>query len=229
MGRYLRRRRTSWPCFFTPLASCRSNPKPNRAASLHGKSARGDGSPLSRLSAADQSAPKAQHRKRTARKGSRAAGEREGQGPPRVWITRRPKKAEGIRLFRAMAFCRRQKRRQRTPLGLLCQAGSTGKGEILFGFPLLVPVTGLEPVRGCPQGILSPWCLPFHHTGVHRYFITAKIACQEKRSAARAAGAGGWGGWGLRRGLRPPGGQAHVKIKYARADKPVLKFSFIVV
>ena len=29
----------------------------------------------------------------------------------------------------------------------------------------LVPVTGLEPVRGCPQGILSPWCLPFHHTG----------------------------------------------------------------
>ena len=93
----------------------------------------------------------------------------------------------------------------------------------------MVPVTGLEPVRGCPQGILSPWCLPFHHTGVHRYFITAKIACQEKRSAARAAGAGGWGGWGLRRGLRPPGGQAHVKIKYARADKPVLKFSFIVV
>ena len=30
----------------------------------------------------------------------------------------------------------------------------------------VVPVTGLEPVRGCPQGILSPWCLPFHHTGV---------------------------------------------------------------
>ena len=24
----------------------------------------------------------------------------------------------------------------------------------------LVPLTGLEPVRGCPQGILSPWCLP---------------------------------------------------------------------
>ena len=30
----------------------------------------------------------------------------------------------------------------------------------------LVPVTGLEPVRSCPQGILSPWCLPFHHTGM---------------------------------------------------------------
>ena len=25
---------------------------------------------------------------------------------------------------------------------------------------LLVPLTGLEPVRGRPQGILSPWCLP---------------------------------------------------------------------
>ena len=24
----------------------------------------------------------------------------------------------------------------------------------------LVPVTGLEPVRPCGQGILSPWCLP---------------------------------------------------------------------
>ena len=29
----------------------------------------------------------------------------------------------------------------------------------------VVPVTGLEPVRGRPQGILNPWCLPFHHTG----------------------------------------------------------------
>ena len=29
----------------------------------------------------------------------------------------------------------------------------------------LVPVTGLEPVRCFQQGILSPWCLPFHHTG----------------------------------------------------------------
>ena len=29
----------------------------------------------------------------------------------------------------------------------------------------VVPVTGLEPVRRNLQGILSPWCLPFHHTG----------------------------------------------------------------
>ena len=30
----------------------------------------------------------------------------------------------------------------------------------------VVPVTGLEPVRDLSQGILSPRCLPFHHTGV---------------------------------------------------------------
>ena len=30
----------------------------------------------------------------------------------------------------------------------------------------LVPLTGLEPVRSCDQGILSPWCLPFHHSGL---------------------------------------------------------------
>ena len=31
----------------------------------------------------------------------------------------------------------------------------------------LVPLTGLEPVRSCPQRILSPRCLPFHHSGVY--------------------------------------------------------------
>lgn len=35
-----------------------------------------------------------------------------------------------------------------------------------------MPVTGLEPVRGCPQGILSPWCLPFHHTGRCLYNVS---------------------------------------------------------
>jgi hypothetical protein len=29
----------------------------------------------------------------------------------------------------------------------------------------LVPGAGLEPARPCEQGILSPWCLPFHHPG----------------------------------------------------------------
>lgn len=30
----------------------------------------------------------------------------------------------------------------------------------------MVPVTGFEPVRPYGQGILSPVCLPFHHTGL---------------------------------------------------------------
>ena len=44
----------------------------------------------------------------------------------------------------------------------------------MFG-PIMVPVTGLEPVRGCPQGILSPWCLPFHHTGVFVVLINVSF------------------------------------------------------
>ena len=42
----------------------RGNPNPNRLSGLHGESARGDGNPLSRLSAADHFAPKARHQKR---------------------------------------------------------------------------------------------------------------------------------------------------------------------
>ena len=30
----------------------------------------------------------------------------------------------------------------------------------------LVPEIGLEPIRSCPRGILSPLCLPFHHFGI---------------------------------------------------------------
>ena len=46
----------------------------------------------------------------------------------------------------------------------------------------LVPVTGLEPVRDCSQGILSPWCLPFHHTGVEQnQFTMLFVQCQENR------------------------------------------------
>ena len=32
-------------------------------------------------------------------------------------------------------------------------------------------MTGLEPVRCHQQGILSPQCLPFHHTGEHRHKV----------------------------------------------------------
>ena len=35
----------------------------------------------------------------------------------------------------------------------------------MFG-PIMVPVAGLEPARCCHQRILSPPCLPFHHTGI---------------------------------------------------------------
>ena len=36
---------------------------------------------------------------------------------------------------------------------------------LLRDIELVVPVTGLEPVQYCYRGILSPLCLPFHHTG----------------------------------------------------------------
>ena len=64
--------------------------------------------------------------------------------------------------------------------------------------PDLVPVTGLEPVRGCPQGILSPWCLPFHHTGMlwrcailHRAEKRVKKKGRRLGRLGRAAGAAG--------------------------------------
>ena len=36
----------------------------------------------------------------------------------------------------------------------------------------VVPLTGLEPVRSCPQRILSPRCLPFHHNGIYSIILT---------------------------------------------------------
>ena len=39
-----------------------------------------------------------------------------------------------------------------------CRLGSYYSG--------LVPLAGLEPARSCLRGILSPLCLPFHHSGV---------------------------------------------------------------
>ena len=39
----------------------------------------------------------------------------------------------------------------------------------------VVPLTGLEPVRSCPQRILSPRCLPFHHNGVDYRIILAQF------------------------------------------------------
>jgi hypothetical protein len=46
---------------------------------------------------------------------------------------------------------------------------SGDRGEIVGGavyhIPMLVPRTGLEPVRGCPQRFLRPQRLPFRHPG----------------------------------------------------------------
>ena len=38
-----------------------------------------------------------------------------------------------------------------------------------------MPGAGLEPARGCPQGILSPQCLPFHHLGGARVPNITKV------------------------------------------------------
>ena len=56
------------------------------------------------------------------------------------------------------------------------------------GALFLVPVTGLEPVRGRPQGILSPWCLPFHHTGLWPALTVppGTARCQGKAGGAQA-------------------------------------------
>ncbi len=48
---------------------------------------------------------------------------------------------------------------------------------------LLVPVTGLEPVRCRQRRILSPLRLPFHHTGVCLYSIV-HIFQKSKRNFA---------------------------------------------
>ena len=39
----------------------------------------------------------------------------------------------------------------------------------------LVPVVGLEPTRGCPQWILNPSRLPFHHTGMCGFFLRCSV------------------------------------------------------
>ena len=62
----------------------------------------------------------------------------------------------------------------------------------------LVPVTGLEPVRVLPQGILSPWCLPIppqrhmemlphFFSTVKRYMLTKFVLCDMIRLAEDSA------------------------------------------
>ena len=43
----------------------------------------------------------------------------------------------------------------------------------------LVPMTGLEPVWGCPRGILSPLRLPFRHIGKRKEGSWVRTFCLE--------------------------------------------------
>ena len=131
----------------------RGNSNPNRPSDLHGKSARGDGSPLSRLSEADHFAPKARHQKR---------GNPNRISPFLVHLAN-PNPNPFLyqtRAQRQRVAAEKEKQGHRSMWRCLCRH--------MTSWPCfdVVPVTGLEPVRGCPQGILSPWCLPFHHTGL---------------------------------------------------------------
>ena len=47
----------------------------------------------------------------------------------------------------------------------------------------VVPVAGLEPARLLRRGILSPLCLPFHHTGILKYSTTDRGPRQERKIA----------------------------------------------
>ena len=53
----------------------------------------------------------------------------------------------------------------------------------------MVPLTGLEPVRSCPQRILSPRCLPFHHSGVdYRIILTQFSGAVKGENVGSSAG-----------------------------------------
>ena len=58
----------------------------------------------------------------------------------------------------------------------------------------VVPVAGLEPARDRSQGILSPRCLPFHHTGIFLYSTTrrnfrqAAARCKSGRARKKTSG-----------------------------------------
>lgn len=52
------------------------------------------------------------------------------------------------------------------------------KEQTQTGLLFLVPGTGLEPARYCYQGILSPRCLPFHHSGVNFILTLTPPRCQ---------------------------------------------------
>ena len=46
----------------------------------------------------------------------------------------------------------------------------------------LVPAARLERVRSFLQGILSPWCLPFHHAGIFSLFNVTPTGKRVKKN-----------------------------------------------
>ena len=50
---------------------------------------------------------------------------------------------------------------------------------------ILVPVAGLEPARLLRRGILSPLCLPFHHTGKRLLYTTTNAGPRQEKIARR--------------------------------------------
>ncbi len=71
--------------------------------------------------------------------------------------------------------------------------GNRGNGMELRSSDV-VPVAGLEPARDRSQGILSPRCLPFHHTGIFLYSTTrrnfrqAAARCKSGRARKKTSG-----------------------------------------
>ena len=85
----------------------------------------------------------------------------------------------GLDALRALG-AQARRRRSRFSVGVTdTKKESSPKGLLSF----LVPVTGLEPERGYPQGILSPWCLPFHHTGKYLNNVPL-VQAKVKRTAS---------------------------------------------
>ena len=129
------------------------NSNPNRLSGLHGKSARGDGSPLSRLSEADPSAPKVRHQKRGNPVRISPFLVHRGNPNPNPFLYQ-------TRAQRQRVAAEKEKQGHRSMWRCLCRH--------MTSWPCfdVVPVVGLEPTRCRHQRILSPSRLPFHHTGV---------------------------------------------------------------
>jgi hypothetical protein len=54
-----------------------------------------------------------------------------------------------------------------------------GWSEVAETYCDVVPRMGLEPIRSCDRGILSPLCIPFHHLGDWYYHVgIISMICQ---------------------------------------------------